>query len=307
MQPDSYPAHLARSQPRLLPLLGLSGGPAAFDPAKEWRPITMPGRFWTPAGIDANGAAVGPDLKEAAHGGVGPHGVCAGAAGSGKSELLRTLVLGLMATHPPSTVSFVLVDAEGRGTFRDLAPAPHVAEVFADLAGRPDQVERLRDVLSAAEERRTAAVLGGDFRSVSAYEEAREGGAELPALPMLLIVVDDLQVLDRQVVVDLFLRTGRVGRSLRMHLLLATQRYTVESSLDALMSYRIVLRCFSEAESMAAAGTPQAAWLPKDPGVGYLLDGSSAPLPFKAALAGDPRTSAGQSEVDAVVSRLPHQ
>jgi DNA segregation ATPase FtsK/SpoIIIE, S-DNA-T family len=74
-----------------------------------------------PIGITADGNPLVLDLKEAAEAGVGPHGVVVGATGSGKSELLRTIVAGLAATHPPDRLAFVLVDFKGGAAFADLA------------------------------------------------------------------------------------------------------------------------------------------------------------------------------------------
>jgi S-DNA-T family DNA segregation ATPase FtsK/SpoIIIE len=80
-----------------------------------------------PVGFDANGRPLVLDLKEAAQGGMGPHGLVVGATGSGKSELLRTLVTGLSMKHSPDLLSFVLVDFKGGATFAGVTELPHVA------------------------------------------------------------------------------------------------------------------------------------------------------------------------------------
>ena len=87
-----------------------------------WRPRPPRGRLRVPIGTDADGQPVELDIKESAQGGMGPHGLVIGATGSGKSELLRTLVLGLALTHPPDVLNFVLVDFKGGATF--LGPGP---------------------------------------------------------------------------------------------------------------------------------------------------------------------------------------
>ena len=80
-----------------------------------------------PIGVDDTGAPVLLDLKESAQLGMGPHGLCVGATGSGKSEMLRTLVLALALTHPPEDLSMILVDYKGGAAFAPFAGLPHVA------------------------------------------------------------------------------------------------------------------------------------------------------------------------------------
>jgi S-DNA-T family DNA segregation ATPase FtsK/SpoIIIE len=92
------------------------GDPRALDPAVSWRPRPACARLRVPIGTDEDGAPVHLDLKEAAQQGMGPHGLVIGATGSGKSELLRTLVVGLAVSHPPDQVNFVLVDFKGGAT-----------------------------------------------------------------------------------------------------------------------------------------------------------------------------------------------
>ena len=87
-------------------LLGL-GDAAAVDVARTWRPRSTPERLRVPIGVGEDGRPVMLDLKEAAQDGMGPHGLCVGATGSGKSELLRTLVLGLAVTHSSETLTSV--------------------------------------------------------------------------------------------------------------------------------------------------------------------------------------------------------
>jgi S-DNA-T family DNA segregation ATPase FtsK/SpoIIIE len=98
-------------------LLGLPEDPHAFDVAQAWRPRPIRDRLRVPIGIGESGQPVELDIKEAAQGGMGPHGLCVGATGSGKSEFLRTLVLGLMATHSSAVLNLVLVDFKGAPRF----------------------------------------------------------------------------------------------------------------------------------------------------------------------------------------------
>ena len=89
-----------------------------------------------PIGRRPDGEPVLLDLKEAAEGGIGPHGLVVEATGSGKSELLRTIVAGLAATHLPEQLAFVLVDFKGGAAFADLAGLPNVAGLITNLHGQ---------------------------------------------------------------------------------------------------------------------------------------------------------------------------
>ena len=158
---------------------------------------------------------------------MGPHGLCIGATGSGKSELLRTLVLGLITTHSSDALNLVLVDFKGGATFVGLAGAPHVAAVITNLADDLSLVDRMQDALAGEMKRRQEKLrAAGNLANVSDYERARENGAPLDPLPTLFIVVDEFSELLSQKpdFVELFVAIGRLGRSLQMHLLLASQR-----------------------------------------------------------------------------------
>ena len=104
-----------------LPALLGSPDAAALDLERLWRPRPLRDRLRAPIGIAADGSVLELDLKEAAQDGMGPHGLLVGATGSGKSELLRTLVLGLAATHPPDVLNMVLVDFKGGATFAGMS------------------------------------------------------------------------------------------------------------------------------------------------------------------------------------------
>ena len=101
-------------------LMGI-GDPGAFDTRKGWKRLSPQDRLRVPIGIGENGEPVILDIKEAAMGGMGPHGLCIGATGSGKSEVLRTLVLALAVTHSSENLNFVLSDFKGGATFAGMA------------------------------------------------------------------------------------------------------------------------------------------------------------------------------------------
>lgn len=259
-----------------------------LNPEHAWQPRSPRDRLRIPIGPGLDGAPVEIDLKESAENGMGPHGLCIGATGSGKSEFLRTLVLGLIATHSPDALNLILVDFKGGATFLGLDEAPHVAAVITNLAEELAMVDRMKDALAGEMNRRQELLRSaGNFANVTDYEKARQAGAALDPLPALFIVVDEFsELLSQQPeFADLFVAIGRLGRSLHIHLLLASQRLEEGKlrGLDSHLSYRIGLKTFSANESRTVLGVPDAYHLPAVPGAGYLKCDSAEIVRFQAS------------------------
>jgi S-DNA-T family DNA segregation ATPase FtsK/SpoIIIE len=285
---DRRSATATRAGPtRLLDLLDLGSRP--IDPAAGLRPRPRSKLLQVPVGGTPGGDPLVLDLKEAAEGGIGPHGLVVGATGSGKSELLRGIVAGLAATHPPEQLAFVLVDFKGGAAFAELAPLPQVAGLITNLQSDLSMVDRAMAALQGELARRQRLLYhAGNQPDLRAYAARREVDPRLEPLPYLLIVVDEFGelVAVRPELLDLFVAVGRVGRSLGMHLLLASQRLDEGRlhGLDGHLRYRICLRTFSAAESTAVLGVPDAYHLPPAPGAALLKVDAASPLRFTAAL-----------------------
>ncbi|MGH3165620.1 MAG: type VII secretion protein EccCa, partial [Trebonia sp.] len=280
----------------LAALLGV-GDPRVLDVQAMWRRRAARDLLRVPIGTDADGNPVKLDIKESAQGGMGPHGLVVGATGSGKSELLRTLVLSLAMTHDPSELNFVLVDFKGGATFLGLDTLPHVSAVITNLADELPLVDRMRDALHGEVVRRQEVFrAAGNYASLRDYSRARAEGAEFPPMPTLFVVLDEFSELlaAKPEFIDLFVMIGRVGRSLGVHLLLASQRLEEGRlrGLDTQLSYRIGLRTFSAMESRTVLGVPDAYELPSRPGNGYLKIDTTGMTRFKAAYVSGPATSA---------------
>ncbi|WP_422737298.1 type VII secretion protein EccCa [Micromonospora sp. WMMD729] len=268
-------------------LLGL-GDPESFTAEQGWTPRSSRDRLRVPIGVGVDGGAIELDLKESAQDGMGPHGLLIGATGSGKSELLRTLVLGLAATHSSEQLNFVLVDFKGGATFAPFDRLPHTAAVITNLADALPLVDRMVDAINGELVRRQELLRrAGNFASVRDYERARAAGSPLAPLPSLLLICDEFSELlsAKPDFIDLFVQIGRLGRSLGVHLLLASQRLEEGRlrGLDTHLSYRIGLRTFSALESRTVLGVPDAHELPRSPGHGYLRAGTDPLARFKAA------------------------
>lgn len=269
----------------LMSMLGVADVDA-LDEHTMWPGVRN--KLTVPIGATPDGQPVYLDLKEAALGGMGPHGLCIGATGSGKSELLRTLVVALAATHSPGELNFVLVDFKGGATFLGCESLPHTAAVITNLEDEAVLVERMYDAISGELNRRQELLrAAGNFANITDYTKAGH------TLPSLVIIVDEFTELLTQHphFADLFVAVGRLGRSLGVHLLLASQRLEEGKlrGLDSHLSYRIGLKTFSAGESRQVLGVPDAYELPGEPGSGYLKAGMDL-VRFRAAYVSGPLT-----------------
>lgn len=284
------------------------GDIGAFTPETAWKPRYGRERLRVPFGVGADGLPVVLDIKEAAEGGMGPHGLCIGATGSGKSEFLRTLVLSLIATHSPDQLNFVLVDFKGGATFLGLEGVAHVAAIITNLEEEADLVDRMRDALAGEMNRRQELLRSaGNFANVSEYEKARAAGADLDPMPALFVVLDEFSELLSQHpdFAELFTMIGRLGRSLHVHLLLASQRLEEGrlKGLESHLSYRIGLKTFSANESRQVLGVPDAYNLPNNPGGGYLKSDSGEIQRFQSAYVSGPYLGGGSYREVTVTSQ----
>jgi S-DNA-T family DNA segregation ATPase FtsK/SpoIIIE len=274
--------------------LTVPAGPGGIPDRVRWRdlvPDRPPGwsrsrtRLTALLGVGAAGP-VEVDLCRA-----GPHALVAGTTGSGKSELLRTLVLGLAHAHPPDRCSFLLVDYKGGAAFGQAADLPHTVGVLTDLDGAAT-ARALRSL--GAELTRRERLL--------AEHGAREL-AELPdavLLPRLVIVVDEFATLGDELpgFVPGLVGIAQRGRSLGIHLVLATQRPSgsVSPEIRANCTLRLCLRTTDEAGSRDVLGVPDAAWLPVDrPGRALLRVGADVPVPVQVARVGTPASGGGSA------------
>ncbi|GAB3460375.1 type VII secretion protein EccCa [Actinophytocola sediminis] len=264
------------------------GDPYGYDPQDTWVPRPSRDRLRVRFGIRQDGSPIELDLKESAQDGMGPHGLLIGATGSGKSELLRTLVLALAITHPPNSLNFALIDFKGGATFARLDRLPHTSAVITNLVDELPLVDRMADAINGELIRRQELLrAAGNFASLRDYEKARAAGAPLPEVPTLFVVVDEFSELlsARPDFIDNFVQIGRVGRSLGVHLLLASQRLEEGRlrGLDTHLSYRIGLRTFSDMDSRTVLGVSDAFSLPRAPGHGFLRYGDEPMARFRSA------------------------
>ncbi len=209
----------------------------------------------------------------------GPHALIGGTTGAGKSELLRTFVLSLALHHPPDALSFLLVDYKGGSAFDACADLPHTVGLVTDLD--PHLATRALVALDAEIRRRE--------RTLRAVGVADLSTGAVPSLARLVVVIDEFATLAGELpgFLDALVDVAQRGRSLGVHLVLATQRPhgAISDRIRTNTNLRIALRMLDRAESADVIDDPAAARLPRDrPGRGYARFGHDELVPFQAAL-----------------------
>lgn len=222
----------------------------------------------------------------------GPHALIAGTTGSGKSELLQTLVATLAVANRPDEMTFVLVDYKGGSAFAECADLPHTVGLVTDLDTH--LVERALISLGAELRRREHLLAVAGAKDLVDYQDKRNRGAALGPLPRLLLVIDEFASMVRELpnFVAGLVNIAQRGRSLGIHLVLATQRPSgaVTGDIRANTNLRIALRTTDTNESRDIIDAPDAGEISSSaPGRAYARLGPSALLPFQAGRVGGRR------------------
>lgn len=217
----------------------------------------------------------------------GPHALVAGTTGSGKSEFLQALVISLAMANRPDALNFVLVDYKGGSAFADCERLPHTVGMVTNLDAR--ETERALASLDAELKRRERVLRDMNAKDVdSAWARDAETAARR-GLARLMIVIDEFAELRTELpdFIDGLVRIARVGRSLGVNLVLATQRPAgvVTPEMQSNINLRVALRVTDRTDSSDILGTGDAALIsPTTPGRGYVRTGpSAAPVAFQTA------------------------
>jgi S-DNA-T family DNA segregation ATPase FtsK/SpoIIIE len=239
----------------------------------------------------------------------GPHALIAGTTGSGKSELLQTFVAALAVSNRPDEMNFVLVDYKGGAAFKDCVDLPHTVGMVTDLDTH--LVERALESLGAELRRREQLLAAAGAKDLPDYLDLRARRPALAPIPRLAIVIDEFASLARELpdFVRGLVNIAQRGRSLGIHLVLATQRPSgvVSPEIRANTNLRIALRVTDSSESSDVIEAPDAARISKaTPGRAYVRLGASSLVPFQAGRVGGRRPGAPNSVngVDAVSAPL---
>ncbi len=291
------PLSLASVVPRQLSLVSLLQRDGLLTPAAiaaAWAAAVVDPAPRTAIGMAADGV-VDIDLVR-----DGPHGLIAGTTGAGKSELLRSLVAGMAAATSPRYLTFVLIDYKGGATFDACAALPHVVGMVTDL---DDQLadRALRSL--QAELRRREAVLRD--HGVADLSELR---AQAPSvvLPRLVVVIDEFAALvaEQPTFLHALVGVAQRGRSLGVHLLLATQRPSgvITDDIRANTNLRLALRLQDTTDAIDVVGIAAPAYLPRGlPGRAVLRLGADDHLTFQTAQCTAPTDDGRHTELTVLV------
>jgi S-DNA-T family DNA segregation ATPase FtsK/SpoIIIE len=225
----------------------------------------------------------------------GPHGLIAGTTGSGKSELLQTIVASLAVANTPEAMTFVLVDYKGGSAFKDCVQLPHTVGMVTDLDAH--LVERALESLGAELKRREHILAESGAKDIEDFTDLIKRQPELKPMPRLLIVIDEFASMARELpdFVSGLVNIAQRGRSLGIHLILATQRPSgvVSPEIRANTNLRIALRVTDGSESSDVIDAPDAGNISKStPGRAYVRLGATSLVPFQSGRVGGRRPGA---------------
>lgn len=266
------------SSSRLLDVLGMPEA-RLEDVLRSWRRARPTTR--AVIGEDAEGTFT-VDVRA-----DGPHALIAGTTGSGKSELLQTLIASLCVGNTPASMTFVLVDYKGGAAFKDCARLPHTVGMVTDLDGH--LTSRALESLGAELRRRERQLAAADAKDIEDYTAAT--GPQDEPMPRLVIIIDEFAALVAELpdFVTGLVDIARRGRSLGVHLVLATQRPAgvVSAEIKSNTNLRIALRVTDENDSQDVIESSASAHIPPAlPGRAYARLGHASLHPFQASRVG---------------------
>ncbi len=254
--------------PAMLTFLDLFGvGKVEYlNAPTRWRDNDPALSLQTPIGVDTAGERFYLDLHEKYH---GPHGLVAGMTGSGKSEFMMTFILSLAVNYHPNEVAFILIDYKGGGMAGAFASLPHLAGTITNLDGAA--VKRSLISIQSELKRRqaifseTSKLLNMSNMDIYKYQRLFREGKVMEPLQHLFIVSDEFAELKTQQpeFMEQLVSAARIGRSLGIHLILATQKPSgvVDDQIWSNSRFRICLKVQEKADSMDVVKRPDAAEL----------------------------------------------
>ncbi len=246
--------------------------PQELNAAERWRRSKTAESMKALIGFRSGGTPCYLDVHERYH---GPHGLVAGTTGSGKSETLQTYMLSLAINYSPDDVGFFIIDYKGGGMANLFDGLPHMIGAISNLSG--NQVKRAMVSIKSENKRRQRVFSYYGVNNINAYTSLYKEGSAKEPIPHMFIIIDEFAELKREE--PDFMRelvsVAQVGRSLGVHLILATQKPagTVDDNIWSNSKFRLCLRVQDRQDSMDMLHRADAAYLTQA-GRGYLQVGN---------------------------------
>ena len=211
-------------------------------------------------GQKAGGIGCYLDVHEKYH---GPHGLVAGTTGSGKSETLQTYILSLAVSYSPDDIGFLIIDFKGGGMANLFSNLPHMLGQISNLSG--NQIRRAMISIKSENLRRQRVFGEYGVNNINAYTRLLKNNEASVPMPHLFIIIDEFAELKREEpeFMSELISVAQVGRSLGVHLILATQKPggTVDDNIRSNSKFKLCLRVQDRQDSTEMLGKPDAAYL----------------------------------------------
>ena len=255
-----------------------------LDLKKRWSDSRVTESMAAPIGISKTGI-ITLDLSDRAD---GPHGLVAGTTGSGKSEILQTYILAMATLFHPYEVGFVIIDFKGGGMVNQLRPLPHLIGAITNIDGK--EIDRSLKSIKAELEKRQRCFAEADVNHIDKYIAKFKDGQVKEPLPHLIIIVDEFAELraEQPEFMKELISAARIGRSLGVHLILATQKPSgqVDDQIWSNSRFKLCLKVQSQSDSNEVLKSPLAAEI-REPGRAYLQVGNNEKFElFQSAYSG---------------------
>ena len=225
-----------------------------------------------PIGVTTNGL-ISLDLHDKAH---GPHGLVAGTTGSGKSEILQTYILSMATLFHPYEVGFVIIDFKGGGMVNQFKDLPHLLGAITNIDGK--EIDRSLKSIKAELQKRQRLFAEAEVNHIDKYIRKFKAGEVTTPLPHLILIVDEFAELkaEQPEFMKELISAARIGRSLGVHLILATQKPSgqVNEQIWSNSRFKLCLKVQSQEDSNEVLKSPLAAEI-KEPGRAYMQVGNN--------------------------------
>lgn len=243
-----------------------------IDLKSRWAKSQVYKSMSAPIGVSKTGI-VALDLHDKAH---GPHGLVAGTTGSGKSEILQTYILAMTTLFHPYEVGFVIIDFKGGGMVNQFRELPHLLGAITNIDGKA--INRSLKSIKAELQKRQRLFADADVNHIDKYIKKYKAGEVSTPLPHLIIIVDEFAELkaEQPEFMKELISAARIGRSLGVHLILATQKPSgqVNEQIWSNSRFKLCLKVQSQEDSNEVLKSPLAAEI-KEPGRAYLQVGNN--------------------------------